>query len=867
MLVEREGCLASLAAGLEQATAGHGRLVFIGGEAGVGKTSVVSAFAAEVPTDVHVRRGFIDNLTTPVALGALVEAVPELSDLVDTGGSIDRPRLFRRLRDAIADAPTVLILEDVHWADEATLEILRFLGRRLDGLQLLTLATFRSEEVSPRHRLAAAMGDLATAPGVERVAVEPLSATAVRTLVAKSGAAIDPEHLHERTGGNAFYVTEVLAAPGDDVPATVRDAVLSRLTRLSVSARDVLAAAAVLGQPSDAQLLADVAGQPVDSVDECVDHGLLVSERAGWAFRHELARVAVENTVTPAQATALHRRAFAALTERRVDDDRLLAHHASVAGERASAAQHALRAAERAARLGAHREAVEQYRLALRFHSGDPAGREQLLVALSYECYLTGDPEDALTARSKAMELAELAGTPQSLGQHQRWISRLSWFLGRNADSERYALRAIATLEPEGDGHELAMAYSNKAQLCMLSGDADGAESWGNRALGMARRIGDRDVEIHALNNVGTALLQSDRPLEGWTQLHRSLDLALADDAHEHAARAYTNLASMAVTTRRLGDAEDVLRAGITYCTDRDLDAWRLYMEAHLARALAEQGLYDEADAVAHDVLRHLHLSPITAIVARVAAAQIAARRGADADGLLTTAWDLARGTGEAQRLVPVAAALAEAHWLAGLDPPTAALDIAWTSAVGHPVAWELGEIAFWRDLAGLPAESPAPLPEPFALMLAGRLEAAADAWRVLGCPLWRAYALARDPSVEAGREAFTIADELGASAVRGAFVQLRHSRGLAVPRGPRGAATDNPAALTARELEVLRLIADGLSNAEIAAGLFLSEKTVGHHVSSILRKVGEPSRGRAAAWAMQHGLIETMPESTDVPG
>ena len=867
MLVEREGCLASLAAGLEHAMAGHGRLVFIGGEAGIGKTSVVSAFAADVPSDVAVRRGFTDNLTTPVALGSLVEAVPELSDLVDTGGPIDRPRLFRRLRDAIAGAPTVLILEDVHWADEATLEILRFLGRRLDGLRLLTLATFRSEEVSPRHPLAAAMGDLATAPGVERVAVEPLSAAAVRTLVAKSAAGIDPDHLHERTGGNAFYVTEVLAAPGDDVPATVRDAVLSRLTRLSDSARDVLAAAAVLGQPSDAQLLADVAARPADSVDECVDHGLLVNERAGWAFRHELARVAVENTVTPAQATALHRRAFAALNERGVDDDRLLAHHASVAGERGFAAQHALRAAGRAARLGAHREAVEQYRLALRSHSGDSAAREQLLVALSYECYLTGDPTDALAARSKAMELAELAGTPQSLGQHQRWISRLSWFLGRNADSERYALRAIATLEPEGDGHELAMAYSNKAQLCMLSGDAEGAETWGGRALEMARRIGDRDAEIHALNNVGTALLQSDRPLEGWTQLQRSLDLALADDAHEHAARAYTNLASMAVTNRRLADAEDVLRAGITYCTDRDLDAWRLYMGAHLSRALAEQGLYDEADAVAQDVLRHLRLSPITAIVARVAAAQVAARRGADSDGLLSTAWELARGTGEAQRLVPVAAALAEANWLAGLDPPTAALDIAWTAAVGHPVAWEIGEIAFWRDLAGLPMNSPIALPEPFALMLDGAPAAAAEAWRALGCPLWRAHALARDPSVEAGRDALVIADELGAPAVRAAFLQLRHNRGLSVPRGPRGASTDNPAALTARELEVLRLIADGLSNAEIAAGLFLSEKTVGHHVSAILRKVGEPSRGRAAAWAVQHGLIEKMPEATDVPG
>jgi DNA-binding CsgD family transcriptional regulator len=214
-----------------------------------------------------------------------------------------------------------------------------------------------------------------------------------------------------------------------------------------------------------------------------------------------------------------------------------------------------------------------------------------------------------------------------------------------------------------------------------------------------------------------------------------------------------------------------------------------------------------------------------------------------------------------------VAAALAESSWLTGLDPPTAALDTAWSAAIAHPIAWEIGEIAFWRELAGLPVSSPVPLPEPFALMVDRQWSAAAEVWHTMGCPLWRAHALVRDPSVEAGRDALTIVDELGASAVRSAFVQLRHNRGLPVPRGPRAAATENPAALTGRELEVLHLIADGLSNADIASRLFLSEKTVGHHVSAILRKVGEPSRGRAAAWAVQRGLIANTPEPTDVPG
>jgi DNA-binding CsgD family transcriptional regulator/tetratricopeptide (TPR) repeat protein len=868
MLVEREDGLATLAAAHAQAMDGHGRLVFVGGEAGVGKTTIVTEFARRAPADVQVRRGVSDNLTTALALGSLVEAVPELSDFVDRDASVDRPRLFRRLRGVVATAPTLLILEDVHWADEATLEMLRFLGRRLDGLRLLVLATYRSEEVSPRHPLAIAMGELTTAPGVDRLTVEPLSAVAVHALVAESGTVFDAAQLHERTGGNAFYVTEVLAAPSaGEVPGTVRDAVLARLTRLSGAGRDILAAAAVLGRPADARLLADVAARSPGDVDECVERGLLVRERTGWAFRHELARDAVEQTLLPAAATALHRHALDALVARNVDEDRRLAHHAALAGQGDRAGDYAARAAARAARLGAHREAVEQYRMALRFHAGDASAREQLLVALSYECYLTDDPEDALTARLKAMELAELAGATQSFGRHQRWVSRLSWFLGRNADSERYALRAIATLEPDGEGHELAMAYSNQAQLCMLGGDVDGAERWGGRALAIARRTRDREVEIHALNNIGSALSQRSDSIEGRTFLQRSLDLALADDAHEHVARAYTNLGSTAVTNRHLSDAVDVLRAGIGYCADRDLDSWRLYMSAHLARTLTEQGHYDAADDCARDVLRHPQLSPISAIVAMAASAQIALRRGTDARPVLTAAWDLARGTGEAQRLTPVAVAAAEARWLAGNGHADTELDIAWAAVNEHPVAWEVAEVAYWRDLAGLPATPPVPLPEPFALLLERNWPAAAEAWDAIGCPLWRAYALARDESVESAREALAVVDELGAAAVRAAILRVRHEAGLPVPRGPRGTTSDNPAALTPRELEVLQLVAAGLSNADVAARLYLSEKTVGHHVSAVLRKIGQPSRGRAAAWAVQHGLVGTAPEPTDLRG
>jgi DNA-binding CsgD family transcriptional regulator/tetratricopeptide (TPR) repeat protein len=862
MLVERAAQLAVLDAAVEEAVAGHGRLLLVGGEAGVGKTALVGAAAARAAGRIRLLRGVFDNITTPAPLGALVDASAELADLIEAEAT-NRPALFRRVRDAVSATPTMLVLEDVHWADEATLDLLRFLGRRLDGVPLLIVATYRSDEVVARHPLSLVLGDLAAEAAVSRLAVEALSAAGVADLVAASGDGIDPADLHRRSGGNAFYVTEVLAAPERDVPTTVRDAVLARTMRLSEPGRDILAAAAVLGHPADPLLLAEIAERDPTDVDECADRGLLVTDHDGLTFRHDLARRAVESTVPPGRMLTLHSRALAALRTRGSEDDRRLARHAAAAGERDAASLHSERAAAHAARLGAHREAVRQYRAALRFAGNDIddlAGRSELLIALSYECYLTGETAEAIAARRKVMELAELAGDLAAVGGHQRWLSRLFWYSGQTVDAHRYGERAVRTLEPFGDSHELGMAYSNKAQLAMLASDLADAVQWGRRALALADRINDREIEMHALNNVGSAMLQFDSALpesEGRRLLTRSLDLALRDDAHEHAARAYTNLASMAVLNREFANAETYLRAGIAYSLDRDLESWTAYMEAFLARTFSEQGRLDDALASVQHLLRRPRLASVTLIVVNAVAGQVAARRGDDPVEWLDHAWELAAATQEAQRLAPVAAVAAEAAWLAGAPPPVEMLDTAWAAVTARPVAWEVAEVGFWRDRAGLPTETTTPLPEPFALMHAGQWRVAARSWQVIGCPIWQAMALGRDDGLDGAREAFELLARVGAPAVWAAIARDRYAAGLAVPRGPRPARAANPAGLTARELDVLRLLADGLSNPAIAETLFLSARTVEHHVSAVLRKLDEPSRGRAVSSAIRQGFID----------
>ena len=871
MLVERDEALAMLTSLVDQAAAGTGALVFLGGEAGVGKTSLSAALTEAVGDRLVVRCGGCDNVTTAAALGPLIDAVPELTSVIDEAVKFDRLRLFRRLRALLSATPTLLVLEDVHWADEATLEMLRFLGPRLADLPLLVLATFREDEVGATHPLTVVLGDLATS--VRRMQLRPLTVAGVRRLLAAAGSPLDAAELHCNTGGNPFYVTEVIATGQQQLPATVRDAVLARASRLSAAGQQVLAAAAVLGRPANLQLLAVVSGQSAAAVDECVQRGMLVGDGHSWAFRHELARLAVEQTLTPVDRIGLHAAALVALRAAGAREDRRLAHHAAASGDRSAVLHHASLAAARAARLGAHREAAEQYRLALRFARPDEdrlAGRSeprtegtpelsrpQLLAALSYECYLTDQLVEAYETRLAALELFEQAGDLAAVGTAQRWLSRLSWFLGRNDESRRHADCAVSTLEQLGPSADLAMAYSNQAQLGMLAGDLVGTVDWGNRAIAMARRFGDRDTEIHALNNVGTVLGHYGDALDGQQRLARSLDLALAADAHEHAARAYTNLGGVLHSNYQPAEADRQLRVGIDYSTERGLDSWRLYMTALRAVTLAEQGRYQQAQECVAEVLRKSSLAPITRIRITGVAGLLAARQGDEYGEYLDEALALAASTGEGQRLAPIAAARAEAAWIAGRpEQIVAEVDRAWSVCVSYPHPWELGELSWWLAVAGVRREAPVPLGRPFALMLAGNYAAAADDWQERGCRLWVALALAAAPELAAARRALELVDELGAPAIRQAILADRHARGLPVPRGPRPTSRANPAGLTAREIDVLRLLVDGLSNADVAQRLFLSEKTVGHHVSAVLHKLGEPTRSRAVASAIRQGIL-----------
>lgn len=867
MLLERESLLTSLDGTLVEMLGRRGRLIFLGGEAGAGKSSLVSQFAADAEPRARVLRGFCDGGSTPRPLGPLADVAASLGSVQQELGqeSPRRSHLFPEAREALAAEPTLFVIEDAHWADEATVDFIRFLGRRLTDLRLLVVVTFRDDEVRAGHPLGLVMGDLATASNVARMQVPLLSVEGVARLVHDTGSVLDVSEVHQRTGGNPFFVTEILSADTGRLPPSVRDAVLARAARLSPRGRAVLSAASVIGLHAEIPLLLSISGETVAALDECIELGVLLDAGDHVSFRHELAREVIDEDMPSAGRLRVHRAVLDYLLAQGASDHRRLAYHAQRCGDAAVVAQHAPRAAEEAARLGSHREAATHYRAAVR-HGLFPSesARAQLLEALSYECYLTDQLPAAIDSRREALTHYQVAGDALRVGDSLRWLSRLSWFVGRNEDADRYGNDAVAVLQQLPPSSQLAMAYSNLSQLRMLADDTEAALVWGEKAMELATTFGDNQVISHALNNMGTARLTRGEDVEGQALLQRSLDLALINDLEEHAARAYTNLASIS-RQWLLPTAERRLRDGIAYCIDHDLDSWRLYMEAELARVLADRGRLEDAARLARSVLRHPNLSPVTKIDALTAAASVAIRRGhPDAEMLLMQAQALAQPTGEAQRLTPVAAAAAELAWTAGKTLTIGAVtDDAWRTAMARDNTWDMAELAWWRHIAGLETLAPEDLPQPFALMMDDRPRAAAAEWAARECLVWEALAFGQSTEPADAKRALRILERLGATATAQALTRDLRRRHVPVPRGPRAATQANPAGLTSRELEVLELMAEGLSNGEIAQELTMSKKTVGHHVSAILRKVDAPSRSRAIAAAAKLGIGRTERQPT----
>jgi DNA-binding CsgD family transcriptional regulator/tetratricopeptide (TPR) repeat protein len=833
-LLERDDLVSRLRAAASSAAAGAGSLVVVSAEAGAGKTTLVrEALAASGSA-----WGYCEPLSTPRPLGpfrdiaAHVLGADQPQDL-DVAGM--RERLLERLRSD-GDVPP-LVIEDAHWIDAASADVLRFLGRRIGATRGLVVVTARTE-MTASHPLRRVLGDLAAEPAVVRLDVPPLSAAAVARLV--EGTPIDPAEAFRLTRGNAFLVSQLPLDPHTRVGRTVRDAVAARLAPLEPVARELLELLSVIPGRSDVRLL----GADLPRLDEAVVGGVVRVEGDAVEFRHELVRLAVERELTPGRRQELHAEALRRMSALGAVEPAVAAFHARRAHDTALAYASERAAAERAAALGSHREAAQHYRRVLADAETvePPTELARLLLASSTEEHMVGRDAQAKEAARRGVDLLPPETDPLERGMAVRLLSRVSFDEGEAGELAREAVRI---LEPAGPTVQLAAAYAHMATNRMIARDLTETIAWARKALGTSAEVGDAYSEVVALQAMGGALTVAGQD-DDCTYLRRAVERAREAGLEDELGRAYANLVSGAGEARLYRTSDVAAAEALAYFREHDLDGYGLYARSWYARCRFEQGHWREAGSEV-DLLLADGLEPgvTTSLVALVVRGRLRARRGEpDVDTPLAAAAEWAGLLRSLQRTGPVVAARAEARWLAGGSDEDPELVETYELAVtrGHP--WLTGELGFWLWRHGRLDALPSVAAEPYRLHVGGDAAAAGEAWLALGCPYEAADAWADTSDEVLLRRALEIFTGLGAVPGRRRVERRLRDLGVrSIPRGPVPSTREQPDGLTAREAEVLRWVRAGDTDAEIAERLFLSTRTVSHHVSAVLRKTGARSR------------------------
>jgi DNA-binding CsgD family transcriptional regulator len=859
-LLERDRELALLGERFAALCAGGsaGACVLLSGEAGVGKTTVLRAAAGRADRRIQWLWGTCEPMLSPTPLGPLVDWLdrmpPALSAAVRAGRHAGE--VLAGVLSMLSDParPTVLVIDDAQWADSATLDLLRYLGRRIERTSALLILSYRDDAFGSDHALLGVLSGLSARHCV-RLALSPLSRAGVAEMARRAGRSA--RGLYRTTQGNPFFVTELLCGGAQALPASVRDAVLARVAPLPPEARDVIELASVSPAPIEVDVLDALLDDAPASTALCTAAGLLGRHDGALRFRHELARRAVEASLEPGRAAALHAAVFDALSVRGAAVARLV-HHAARAGLPGAVLALAPRAAREAAQASAHRQAAALYALALEHAAGLPLSeRAALHVAHSLECQHVQRVDDAMASRRAALALHRQLGDRVGEGRDLCELGVIEQYRTGSQAGLPYVHAAIEVLEGTDATVDLAVAYAAKAKMHLLDESSQAASDWGHKALALLDGLdGADECRAYALNTVASARLRSHDAPEAWALLERSRDIALQHGLESHAARALLQMASMCLVHRRYAEAEAACQRGLAYIEAHDLDIYLVPFHVRHGYALLETGQWDAAEVRVGTVHESAAPNGLDARQAMNLQHLIDLRRGrARSQPYWDALIDGKAAIGLGHWFSPLAVACCEAAWLRGDDAQARRIaGHAFEAAVTSADGWRIGQLACWLKRAGGTAPRIAhTLPAPCQLELEGDVRAAASAWAAIGCSYQQALVLLAGDVADL-RRALALLDALGAAPA--ARIARRRLRALGVRDVQRGRNTRtrvDPLGLTAREREVLDLLTQQLSNRAIAERLHRSERTVENHVSALLGKLGVASRADAAALVRAH--------------
>ena len=845
-VLERDEVLAELDAALADARGGIGRTVLLAGEAGLGKTTVLRTWTGTLAGEPLVRllEGACDDLVTSRTLGPFHDAArdaPALRTALAGGGT---DAVHDAVLAELADRTTVLVVEDVHWADEATLDVLAVAARRVERLPAVLVLSYRDDEVEPGSRLQRLLGGLPSA-STRRPELRPLSVGAVSELAGPAGLRV-----HAATLGNPFLVTELVAAQGEGLPVSVRDAVLARVADLPRPARELLELLAVVPGRAEGELLDAVAPSWPDDVEVPERRGIVGLHDGAVAYRHELARQAVEQALPATRRLALERAVLAALQARAEPDRARILHHASRSGDVDAVVAHAPVAARAASAAGAHQQSLAYYEQ-LAPHVGHLPPAEQAAIAEehAWELYNAHRVDEAVAAAERAVALRadDPDGDRASLVRALVALSRHLYIRGDLAAAAQRTDRAVALAEGTTPA-TVALARTYRGVLQVLADDEEHGLAELEAARGLADEAGQEALVALGVvyRGLGRAFLGHD---DGADLIREGIAAAAEARHREFEARGHTALVK---ALRRLGREDRIpaaVAAGLERTRAGDFLSHGYTLEAHSLQlmvsdgrwAAAEQGLRRLVDAVpeagilARETLPHL--------------GRLLVRRGdPDADAVLARAWELGERSDSLPVLLPTGAAYLEKAWLdgePGRERQRAARLIARARRPG--LTGYLGDLVRVAHRAGLPVDPPPDLWRRHALGLSGDLAGAAAEWARLEHPYERALELADTEEEAPALEGLAVLDDLGAApAARRVRRRLQELGLRRIPRGPQPGTRAHPAGLTPRQTDILALLGDGLTNAEIAERLVLSVRTVDHHVSAVLAKLGAASRTEA---------------------